>query len=73
MDGTKVYDDSVKAQALNDFFGSVLVKEIPLNHSLPIYDDKPSDTLHFKRFSVSEVAKKMKCLKANIYIFLKPP
>ena len=65
VDGTKVYDDSVKAKALNDFFGSVLVKETPLNHSLPIYDDKPSETLRFKRFTVSEVAKKMKSLKAN--------
>ena len=65
VDGTKVYDDSVKAKALNDFFGSVLVKETPLNHSLTIYDDKPSETLRFNRFTVSEVAKKMKSLKAN--------
>ena len=47
------------------FFGSVLVNESPLDHSLPIHDNKPEGTLRFKRFTVSEVAKKMKCLKAN--------
>ena len=63
----RLFCHSVKAKALNDFFGSVHVNESPLDHSLPIYmyDDKPDESLRFRRFTVSEVVKKMKYLKAN--------
>ena len=63
VDGNILDADVEKAEALNNFFSSVLTIEPPLHHTIPISTPKVDDTIHFKPFTVEQVAKKLSNLK----------